>query len=440
MTDATIIARINMLYQQESRRVYATLVRLLGDMDLAEDMLQEAFQAALQQWVTDGIPQNPRAWLVSTGRFKGIDQIRRRARLSDLQEKAAPLDTLEPAAAEGSASIVDDDRLRLIFTCCHPALAPELQVALTLREVCGLTTEAIARAFLVAPTALAQRLVRGKAKIRQAGIPYELPSTRDLPERLDSVLQVIYLVFNEGHQTPEESADITVKATPYHSTPDNDTSDNSTPDRTPEYTPDLRQEAIRLGYLVVELLPDPEALGLVALMLLHEARRTSRWSAEGDIILLQHQDRRQWDATLIAEAQALLNQAFAGGEVGSYVLEAGIAAEHARAAEFAATDWPRIVTLYEWLLRANPSPVVALNHAVAIAMRDGPQAGLERIERLLEDKSLQRYHLAYAARADLHQQCGQLTEAQQDYRRALNLAKSEPERRFLQQRLAQLAR
>lgn len=411
MTDAAISKRIKALYQQESRRVFATLVRLLGDMDLAEDMLQEAFQAAIQQWETDGIPQNPRAWLVSTGRFKGIDQLRRRARLSDLQAMAAPVDELESATPD-HASVIDDDRLRLIFTCCHPALSPEIQVALTLREVCGLSTEAIARSFLVTPKTMAQRLVRGKAKIRQAGIPYELPAARDLPERLESVLQVIYLVFNEGHKTR---------------------------DRVSDATPDLRQEAIRLGYLVVELLPDPEALGLVALMLLHEARRASRWSTDGDIVLLQHQDRQQWDPTLIAEAQTLLGRAFASGEVGSYVLEAGIAAEHARAPDFALTDWPRIVTLYEWLLSANPSPVVALNHAVAIAMRDGPQAGLERIDLLLQDKTLQRYHLAYAARADLYQRCGQSAKAQRDYQRAFELTDNEPERRFLQQRLAQLA-
>lgn len=414
MTDAAISKHINILYQQESRRVFATLVRLLGDMDLAEDMLQEAFQAAIQQWGVDGIPRNPRAWLVSTGRFKGIDHLRRRARLSDLQTMITPVDAQESFDTDID-NVIDDDRLRLIFTCCHPALSPEVQVALTLREVCGLSTEAIARGFLVTPTTMAQRLVRGKAKIRQAGIPYELPAARDLPERLETVLQVIYLVFNEGHKTQDQMRENGM--------------DN---------TLDLRQEAIRLGYLVVELLPDPEALGLVALMLLHEARRASRWSTDGDIVLLQDQDRQQWDAALITEALTLLERAFATGEVGSYVLEAGIAAEHARAPDFASTNWSRIVTLYEWLQRANPSPVVALNQAVAVAMRDGPQAGLERINLLLQDKALQRYHLAYAARADLHQRCGQKSQARQDYRRALDLVDSEPERRFLQQRLAQL--
>jgi RNA polymerase sigma-70 factor, ECF subfamily len=403
-----VLNQIEIIYRRESRRVFATLVRLLRDFDRAEDALQEAFTAAMQQWPRDGLPQNPRAWLVSAARFKAIDRLRREARLDYLedleQEPAAPPEKEEESIA--------DDQLRLIFTCCHPALAPELQIALTLREVCGLTTEAIATAFLVAPTAMAQRLVRGKNKIRTAGIPYEVPAHKQLPERLKTVLTVIYLVFNEG----------------YHA---------SSGDHL--YRPDLAQEAIRLGRLLQELLPHAEVLGLLALMLFHHARRATRISPEGDLLLLEEQDRRQWDATLIREGQELLESALVTRQFGAFSVQAAIAAVHAEAAAAEATDWPQIVALYDVLLRLAPSPIVELNRAVAVAMRSGPPAGLALIDALLARGELQQYHLAHAARADLHRRLGQYREAGEAYGKALELAQQEVEKRFLQKRIEEMA-
>jgi RNA polymerase sigma-70 factor (ECF subfamily) len=385
---------------------------LLGDFDLAEEALHEAFAAALEQWPRDGVPANPRAWLVSSGRFKAIDAIRRRARLQplpdDIDERLVA-DGDDPAAwDEGS---VQDDRLRLIFTCCHPALSLDAQVALTLREVCGLTTEEIARAFLIGPPTLAQRIVRAKAKIRNARIPYEIPSAADLPDRLDAVLRVVYLVFNEGYSASSGAA------LTRH---------------------DLSSEAISLGRLLVELLPEPEALGLLALMLLHDSRRAARASPNGELILLDDQDRSLWNRAYITEGSTLVERALAARQVGSYTLQAAIAAVHANTPSAAATDWAQIVALYDLLARAEPSPVVELNRAVAVAMRDGPAAGLEQIDAILARGDLDNYHLAHAARADLCRRLGRTAEARASYERALSLTQQEPERRFLERRLEEL--
>jgi RNA polymerase sigma-70 factor (ECF subfamily) len=400
------------LYRAESRRVLATLIRLLGDFDLAEEALQEAFAAAVEQWPREGVPPNPRAWLVSTGRFKGIDAVRRRARLdASLEGVARRLEEVAGGNEAGDDQEIEDDRLRLIFTCCHPALSQTTQVALTLREVCGLTTEEIARALLTTPSTVAQRIVRGKAKIRDAGIPYQVPSTADLPERLASVLQVTYLVFNEGYSASSG------KSLTRH---------------------DLSEEAIRLGRLIVKLLPDTEALGLLALMLLQESRRAARASPTGDIILLEDQDRSLWNQPQIRKGKACLERALALPPIGPYTVQAAIAAVHADAANPADTDWHQIVELYDALLRIQPSPVIALNQAVAIAMRDGPEAGLVVIDDILADGDLADYHLAHAARADLCRRLGRTAEARESYERALALAKQEPERRFLQKRLQEL--
>ena len=410
--DTTSRARetVNALYRTESRRVFATLIRLLGDFDLAEEALHEAFRAALEQWPREGVPANPRAWLVSAGRFKAIDGIRRNARFEPLDEDAESIagnDDPESWAADE----IEDDRLRLIFTCCHPALAPDAQVALTLREVCGLTTEEIAQAFLTAPPTLAQRIVRAKAKIRDAKIPYRVPSQADLPERLDSVLRVIYLVFNEGYSA---SAGATLTR---H---------------------DLSGEAIRLARLLAELLPEPEATGLLALMLLHESRRAARASPSGDLILLEEQDRSLWNRDMIAEGRALVERALASRRIGSYTLQAAISAVHAGAPSAGETDWAQIVGLYDVLARVEPSPVVELNRAVAVAMRDGPEAGLALIDAILARGELTDYRLAHAARADLCRRLANSAEARASYERALALTRGEPERRFLQRRLAEL--
>ena len=403
---------VNAVYLSESRRVLATLIRLLGDFDTAEEALHDAFRAALEQWPRDGVPANPRAWLVSAGRFKAIDGIRRRARFDALDEIAdqANLAVVDEAAWADEES-VQDDRLRLIFTCCHPALGHEAQVALTLREVCGLTTEAIAHAFLTPAPTLAQRIVRAKAKIRDARIPYQVPGETELPDRLDAVLRVIYLVFNEGYAA------------------------SSGPSVTRH---DLSAEAIRLGRLLVELLPEPEAVGLLALMVLHESRRAARTSATGELILLEDQDRSLWNRDRIAEGTALVQRALSARRVGPYSIQAAIAAVHAQAPTAAATDWGEIVGLYDLLLRADPSPVIALNRAVAVAMRDGPEAGLLVIDGILARGELRDYRFAHAARADMCRRLGRTADARASYERALALTRQEPERRFLERRLAEL--
>lgn len=404
--------RVNEVYRSDSRLVFATLIRVLGDFDLAEDALQAAFTAALEQWPRDGMPANPRAWLVSVGRFKAIDVLRRRARFdAALVELADRLDSGDGDAAMRDGEDVEDDRLRLIFTCCHPALSPEAQTALTLREVCGLTTEDIARAFLVPPPTLAQRIVRAKAKIRNDRIPYRVPPKAELPDRLDGVLRVIYLVFNEGY---------------YASAGDSLT------------RPDLSGEAIRLGRLLVALLPESEAMGLLALMLLHESRRPARTSPTGDLIPLEDQDRSLWSRRKIAEGTALVRRALSSGRFGPYTLQAAIAAVHAQAPSVAGTDWSQIVDLYDVLARAIPSPVIELNRAVAVAMRDGPEAGLTLVDDILARGELADYHLSHAARADLCRRLGRTAEARASYERALSLAEQEPERRFLTRRLADL--
>lgn len=398
---------VDAIYRSESRRVLATLIRLLGDFDLAEEALHEAFLVAVQRWPLDGVPDNPRAWLVSTGRFKAIDRLRRQARFTPLLQEQA--DALE--AADWSDEDVEDDRLRLIFTCCHPALAADAQAALTLREICDLTTEEIARAFLATPATIAQRIVRAKGKIREARIPYQVPSLAELPERLDSVLQVIYLVFNEGYSA-SMGADLTRE--------------------------ELTREAIRLGRLLMELLPEPEVMGLLALMLLHESRRSARTSATGELVLLDEQDRSLWDASLIAEGCALAEQALGTRRFGPYGLQAAIAAVHAEAARADETDWPQIVGLYDVLLRAMPSPVVALNRAVAVAMRDGPLAGLQQVEGILARDELLDYHWVYSAQGEFCRQLGRVEEARAAYEKALSLTQQAPEKRFLERRLAEL--
>jgi RNA polymerase sigma-70 factor (ECF subfamily) len=402
---------VDAVYRAESRRVFATLVRLLGDFDTAEEALHDAFRAALEQWPREGVPANPRAWLVSTGRFKAIDGIRRRARFASLEDYAEQIEAIADDALPGGDEGIEDDRLRLIFTCCHPALAPDAQVALTLREVCGLTTEEIARAFLSATPALAQRIVRAKAKIRDARIPYQVPEPGELAERLDSVLRVIYLVFNEGYTA--SSGDSLTRV-------------------------DLSGEAIRLGRLLAELLPEPEALGLLALMLLQESRRAARASPTGDLILLNDQDRSLWNREQIAEGAALVEKVLASRRVGPYTLQAAIAAVHANAASAEDTDWNQIAGLYDVLLRAAPSPVVELNRAVAVAMRDGPAAGLVLVDTILARGELSEYRLAHAARADLCRRLGRNAEARAAYERAIALTLQGPERRFLERRLAEL--
>jgi RNA polymerase sigma-70 factor (ECF subfamily) len=404
---------VEAIYRAESRRVLATLIRLLGSFDLAEEGLHDAFTAAVEQWPMEGVPANPRAWLVSAGRFKAIDRIRRRAK-SDvlLAELARELGEDAEMAPDTDDEHVEDDRLRLMFTCCHPALPADAQVALTLREVCGLATEEIARAFLTAPATIAQRIVRAKSKIRDARIPYRVPSKEDLPDRLESVLRVIYLVFNEGYYASSGSA------LTRH---------------------DLSGEAIRLGRLIMDLLPEPEVMGLLALMLLQESRRAARASPEGELILLDEQDRSRWNRDQIAEGVTLVERALGSGSVGAYTIQAAIAAVHAQAPDAAATDWAEIVALYDLLVQATHSPVVELNRAVAVAMRDGPEAGLRLIDGLLADGDLAEYHLAHCARADLCRRLGKSADARASYSRALELARTDPERRFIERRLAQLA-
>jgi len=402
---------VDAVYRAESRRVLATLIRQLGDFDVAEEAVHEAFVAAVERWPAEGVPDNPRAWLITVGRFKAIDRLRRRSRhdvpLDDVVEQVEAIAGAAPGADEG----VEDDRLRLVFTCCHPALAADAQVALTLREVCGLTTEEIARAYLVPPPTVAQRIVRAKAKIRDARIPYEVPGRGELPQRLASVLRVIYLVFNEGYLASSG------ESLTRH---------------------DLSAEAIRLGRLLVELLPEPEAVGLLALMLLHESRRGARTTPAGDLVLLADQDRSLWDRARIADAVRLAEGALASRRFGPYTIQAAIAAVHAEAPSAETTDWPQIVALYDALLELEPSPVVELNRAVAVAMRDGPAAGLALVDALLERGELADYHLAHSARADLRRRLGQTEGARESYRAALALARQGPERRFLERRLAEL--
>jgi RNA polymerase sigma-70 factor, ECF subfamily len=401
-------------YRADSRRILATLIRLLGDFDRAEDALHDAFRAALEQWPSEGIPANPRAWLVSAGRFKAIDRIRKESHTAVSIEpfiEQLP-DTAAPSPAEPEDESVEDDRLRLIFTCCHPALAPDARIALTLREVCGLTTEEIAQAFLTSPSTLAQRIVRAKAKIREARIPYQVPSTHELPDRLDSVLQVVYLVFNEGYSA--SSGKQLTRA-------------------------DLSDEAIRLGRLLLELLPESEVMGLLALMLLQESRRAARSTSKGEIILLDDQDRSLWNRDQIAEGTLLAERALASRRFGPYTLQAMIAAVHAEAPAAAATDWAQIVGLYDVLMRVDPSPIVALNRAVAVAMRDGAQAGLELIDAIIASGELSEYRFVYSARAELCRRVGLIDEAKASYAHALALTRQEPERQFLERRLSELS-
>ncbi|MDR6605363.1 RNA polymerase sigma factor [Pseudomonas synxantha] len=410
MPGLPVQALVERVYREDSRRILATLIRLLGDFDLAEEALHEAFFIAVERWQRDGVPDNPRAWLVSTGRFKAIDALRRRTRFAASQPLLiAQLEQLEQA--DWSVENVEDDRLRLIFTCCHPALAADAQVPLTLREVCDLTTEEIARAFLSAPATIAQRIVRAKAKIRDAKIPYQVPTLAELPERLDSVLRVIYLVFNEGYSASVGGELI---------------------------REELTREAIRLGRLLVELLPEPEVMGLLALMLLHESRRPARTSASGELIVLDEQDRSLWDAGLISEGCTLIERALTMGRFGPYCLQAAIAAVHAEASTAGETDWPQIVGLYDVLLRVVPSPVIELNRAAAISQRDGPLAGLTLVDAILDRGELLDYHLAHSARAEFCRQLGRKQDARAAWERALELTRQEPERRFIEARLQAL--
>ena len=404
---------VEAIYQTESRQVLATLIRLLGDFETAEEALHEAFAVAVEQWARDGIPANPRAWLVSTGRFKAIDGIRRRTRHdAALEELTKQLETSTSDPDKWDDERVEDDRLRLIFTCCHPAIASETQVAMTLREVCGLTTEEIARAFLTKPATIAQRIVRAKTKIREARIPYEVPLEKELQDRLDAVLRVIYLVFNEGYSA--SSGDSLTRH-------------------------DLSGEAIRLGRILIELLPEAEAIGLLGLMLLQDSRRAARTTPAGDLILLEDQDRSLWNRGQITEGVSLVQRALSAGQVGPYTIQAAIASVHAQAPTSAATDWAQIVQLYDMLMQSNPSPVVELNRAVAVAMRNNPLAGLELVDTILARGDLGSYHLAHAARADLCRRLGQTAEARSSYQRALDLTQQEPERRFLERRLSELS-
>ena len=404
---------LDSLYRTDSGRILATLIRLLGDFDLAEEAMHEAFAVALSLWPSSGVPGNPRPWLVSTARFKAIDTLRRRARFDASQDELARYLEAQSSSAERSEEedSLEDDRLRLIFTCCHPSLAPEAQVALTLREVCGLTTEEIARAFLITSATLAQRIVRAKTKIRETQIPYEVPAPQELPERLGAVLQVIYLVFNEGY-----SAAAGTEVT----------------------RAELTGEAIRLGRLLAELQPEPEVLGLLSLMLLQESRRTARTSPAGELVLLENQDRSLWNREQIVEGVALVERALKSRRFGPYTLQAAIAAVHAEAESAAVTDWRQIVALYNLLVRIQPSPVVQLNRAVAIAMRDGPEAGLAHIEAVLEHGGLANYYLAHSARADMYRRLGRIAEARASYEKALALTQQEPERQFLRERIRQL--
>ncbi|HSZ02842.1 MAG TPA: RNA polymerase sigma factor [Terriglobales bacterium] len=414
---------LDSLYRVDSGRILATLIRLLGDFDLAEEAMHEAFAAALSLWPRSGVPGNPRPWLISTARFKAIDTLRRRARFDASQDELARYleaqwssadrsneeNSLEDARLKDDS--LEDDRLRLIFTCCHPSLPPEARVALTLREVCGLTTEEIAKAFLTTPRTLAQRIVRAKAKIRDTPIPYEVPTPQELPERLGAVLHVIYLVFNEGYSAAA-GADVT--------------------------RAELTGEAIRLGRLLVELQPEPEVVGLLSLMLLQESRRAARTSPAGELILLQNQDRALWNREQIAEGVALLEKALNSHRFGAYTLQAAIAAVHAEAESVAATDWRQIVALYDRLLRIQPSPVIQLNRAVAIAECEGPEAGLAHIDAVLEHGELANYYLAHSARADMYRRLGRTVEARASYEKALALTQQEPEQQFLQERIRKL--
>jgi RNA polymerase sigma-70 factor (ECF subfamily) len=412
-TNATTLRElIDELYRSDSRRVFASLVRLLKDFDLADDAMHEAFAVALESWERDGVPANPRAWLVSAGKFKAINVLQRQGRLKTLQpEIASRLDKVAEENVARAATEIEDDRLRLIFTCCHPAIDPTLQVPLTLREVCGLTTEEIAHAFLTSKATMAQRIVRGKAKIRDDQIPFVVPSLDELPERLDAVLSAIYLVFNEGYAASQGTSLLRV---------------------------DLTAEAIRLGQLLLELLPDPEVQGLLALMLFHESRRHARVSPDGEIILLEDQDRSRWNYPLIAEGTALVEQALRSRRFGVYTIQAAISAIHARAVSAAQTDWNQIVVLYSTLQGLDPSPIVELNRAVAVAMRDGPDAGIALIDAILNRGDLVDYHRAHAARAELCRKAGKLSEARNAYEQAIALAQQEPERRYLARRLSKL--
>lgn len=411
MPEADLKRRIEALFQSESRAVLATLIRLLGDFDRAEEALHEAFRAALEKWPEQGLPDNPRAWLVSAGRFRSIDQLRRLSRFDSFDPQVHDIVATSGAAPDEDGASVADDRLRLIFTCCHPALAPDAQIALTLREVCGLTTEQIAQAFLTPVPTLAQRIVRAKGKIRDARIPYEVPAPAQLAERLESVLRVIYLVFNEGYTASSGTELMRL---------------------------DLSSEAIRLGRLLVEMLPETEAIGLLALMLLHDSRRAARASPAGELIVLEEQDRSLWNAVQIEEGSALVARALASRRLGPYTLQAAIGAVHCRASRAAETDWGEVVRLYDLLLRIEPTPIVELNRAVAVAMRDGPAAGLALIDGLLARGALASYRLTHAARADLCRRLGRRTEALEAYVRAIELTQSEPERQFLRRRMAEL--